>query len=76
MNLVEETQRELIPPGLQSWQLQIIEHLTNATSFVPPPAGPAGSRPLYLLHLLNSEFYNISPTSSTTTVSEERLIHG
>ena len=54
MNLAEERQRGLIPPGLQSWPLQLIEHLTNTTSVAPPPAGPAGCRPLYL-----SEFYNI-----------------
>ena len=51
MNLVEEKQRGLIPPGLQSWPLQLIEHLANTTSVAPPPAGPAGCRPLYLLHL-------------------------
>ena len=38
MNLVEEKQRGLIPSGLQSWQLQLIEHLTNTTSVGPPPA--------------------------------------
>ena len=51
-NLVAEKQRGLIPPGLQSWPLQLIEHLNNTTSVVPPPAGPVGCRPLYLLHLL------------------------
>ena len=51
--LVEEKQRGLIPLGLQSWPLQLIEHLANTTSVAPPPAGPAGCRPLYLLHLLN-----------------------
>ena len=56
MNLVEEKQRGLIPPGLQSWPLQHIEHLANTTSVAPPPAGPAGCRPLYLLHLLNLSF--------------------
>ena len=29
MNLVEEKQRRLTPPGLQSWPLQLIEHLAN-----------------------------------------------
>ena len=29
MNLVEEKQRGLIPPGLQSWPLQLIEYLAN-----------------------------------------------
>ena len=56
--------RRLIPPGLQSWPLQLIEHLTNTTSVVPPPAGPAGfrggggggCRPLYFLRLLNLSF--------------------
>ena len=52
MNLMEEKQRGLIPPGLQSWPLQLIEHFSNTTSVAPPPAGPAGCRPLYLLHLL------------------------
>ena len=47
MNLVEEKQRELIPPGLQSWPLRLIEHLADTTSVVPSPAGPAGCRPLY-----------------------------
>ena len=56
MNLVEEKQRGLIPPGLQSWPLQPIEYLTNTASVAPPPAGPAGCRPLYLLHLLNLSF--------------------
>ena len=53
MNLVEEKQRGLIPPGLQRWPLQLIKHFSNTTSVAPPPAGPAGCRPLYLLHLLN-----------------------
>ena len=53
MNLVEEKQTGLIPPGLQSWPLQLIEHFSNTTSVAPPPADPAGCRPLYLLHLLN-----------------------
>ena len=56
MNLVEEKQRGLIPPGLQSWPLQLIEHFSNTTSVAPPPAGPAGCRPLCLLHLLNLGF--------------------
>ena len=56
MNLVEEKQRGLIPPGLQSWPLQLIEHFSNTTSVAPPPAGPAGCRPLYFLHLLNLSF--------------------
>ena len=63
MNLVEEKQRGLIPPGLQSWPLQLIEHLTNTISVVPPPAGPAGCRPLYLLHLLNLSFTIWAPNS-------------
>ena len=49
-------QRGRIPPGLQSRPLQLNEHLTNATSVVPPPAGPAVCRPLNLLHLLNLSF--------------------
>ena len=56
MNLVEEKQRGLIPPGLQSWPLQLIEHFSNTASVAPPPAGPEGCRPLYLLHLLNLSF--------------------
>ena len=32
MNLVEEKQRGLTPPGIQSWQLQLIEHLTLTAS--------------------------------------------
>ena len=56
MNLVKEKQRGLIHPGLQSWPLQLIEHLTNTTSVVPSPAGPAGCRPLYPLHLLCLSF--------------------
>ena len=56
MNFVEEKQRGLVPLGLQSWLLQLSEHLTNTTSVAPPPAGPAGCRPLYLLHLLNLSF--------------------
>ena len=56
MNLVEEKQRGLIPPGLQSWPLQPIKHFSNTTSVAPPPAGPAGCCPLYLLHLLNLSF--------------------
>ena len=56
MNLVEEKQRGLIPPGLKSWPLQLTEHFSNTTSVAPPPAGPAGCRPLYLLHLLNLSF--------------------
>ena len=43
----------LIPWSLQSWPLQLIEHLANTISVAPPPAGPAGCLPLYLLHLLN-----------------------
>ena len=49
MNLVEE----------KSLPLQLIEHLTNTTSVAPPPAGPAGCRPLYFLHLLNLSFTNM-----------------
>ena len=60
MNLVEEKQRGLIPPGLQSWRLSLID-LANTTSVVPPPAGPAGCRPLYLLHWLNLSFTIWSP---------------
>ena len=56
MNLVEEKQRGLIPPGLQSWPLELIEDLANTTSVAPPPAGPVGCCPLYLLHLLNLSF--------------------
>ena len=56
MNLLEGKQRGLIPPGLQSWPLQLIEHFSNTTSVAPPPAGPAGCLPLYLLHLLNLSF--------------------
>ena len=57
MNLVEEKQRGLIPLGLQSWPLQLIEHLINTTCVAPPPAGPAGCRPLYFLRgLLNLSF--------------------
>ena len=56
MNLMEEKQRGLIPPGLQSRPLQLIEHFANTTSVAPPPAGPVGCRPLYLLHLLNLRF--------------------
>ena len=56
MNLVEEKQRGLIPTCLQSWPLQLIEHLANTTSVAPPPAGPVGCRPLYLLHILNLSF--------------------
>ena len=58
MNLVEEQKRGLIPRGLQSWPLQLIKHLTNTTSVVPPPvsAGSAGCRPLYLPHLLYLSF--------------------
>ena len=51
MNFVEEKQRGLIPPGLQSWSLQLIEHLTNTTSVAPPPASTVGCRPMYLLQL-------------------------
>ena len=61
MNLVEEKQRGLIPLGLKSWQLQLIEHLTNTTSVEPPPAGLAGCRPLYILHLLNLSFTYWTP---------------
>ena len=61
MNLMEEKQRGLIPPGLQSWPLQLIEHLANSTSVGPPPASPAGYRPLYLLHLLNLSFSTRAP---------------
>ena len=65
MNLVEEMQRGLIPPGLQSWPLQLFEHLINTTSVAPHPAGPTGCCPLYLLHLcvcepVVSEFYNVN----------------
>ena len=48
--------RGLIPPGLQSWPSQLIMHFANATSVAPPPAGPAGCHPLYLLRLLNLSF--------------------
>ena len=61
MNLVEEKQRGLIPLGLQSWPLQLIEHFSNTTSVAPPPAGPAGCRPLYLIHLLNLSFTTRAP---------------
>ena len=55
MNLVEEKQRGLIPPGLQSWPLQLIEHFSNTTSVAPPPAGLPSSVPS---PLVESEFYN------------------
>ena len=61
MNLVEEKQRRLILPGLQSWPLQLIEHLANTTSVAPPPTGPEGCRSLYLLHLLNLSFKTCAP---------------
>ena len=61
MNLVEEKQRGLIPPGLQSRPLQLIEHFSNTTSIAPPPAVPAGCLPLYLLHLLNLSFTKRAP---------------
>ena len=54
--LWEKKQRGLIPPGLQSWPFQLIEHLTNTTSVAPIPGGPAGCHPLYLLHLLYLSF--------------------
>ena len=44
---------ERTDPG---WPLQLIEHFSNTTSVAPPPAGSAGCRPLYLLHLLNLSF--------------------
>ena len=56
MNLVEEKQKGLIPQGLQSWPLQLIEHLINTASVTPPPAGSGGCHPMYLLHLLNLSF--------------------
>ena len=56
MNIVEEKRGGLIPLGLKSWPLQLIKHLANTTSVAPPPAGPVGCRPLYLLHLLNLSF--------------------
>ena len=65
MNLVEEKQRELIPPGLQSWPLQLIEHLTSTTGVAPPPASPAGCRPLYLLHRLNPSGLKIGAALSS-----------
>ena len=43
------------PSDIQSWPLQLIEHLTTI-SVAPHPASPAGCRPLYLLHLLNLSF--------------------
>ena len=64
MNLVEKKQRGLIPPGLQSWPLQLIEHFSNTTSVAQPPAGPAGCRLLYLLHLLNLSFTIRAPTGA------------
>ena len=63
MNLVGAKQRGLIPPGLKSWPLQLIEHFSDTTSVAPPPAGPVGCRPLYLLHLLNLSF-TIGPKGS------------
>ena len=56
MNLVKEKQRGLIPPGHQSWPLQLIQHPANTTSVASPPAGSAGCLPLYLLHLLDLRF--------------------
>ena len=64
MNLVEKKQRGLIFPGLQSWPLQLIEHFSNTTSVAPPPAGPAGCHPLYVLHLLNLSFTIRAPNGS------------
>ena len=52
----EEEEEGLITPGLQSWPSQLIEHLAKTTSVAPPPADPAGCRPLYFLHLLNLSF--------------------
>ena len=58
INLVEEKQSGLIPPGLQSWPLQLIEHFSNTTSVAPPPAGPAGCLASVPSPLVESEFYN------------------
>ena len=59
MNLVKEKQRGLIPPGLQSWPLQLIEHLTNTISVAPPPAGP---------HNFNMDIVQISHADILTRV--------
>ena len=72
MNLVEEKQRGLIPPGLQSWPLQLIEHFSNTTSVAPPPAGPAGCRPLYLLQLLNLSFTIRAPNGRGPLEEEKK----
>ena len=53
MNRGRKVERTGFPRGLQSWPLQLIEHLTNTTSVASPPAGPVGCRPLYFLHFLN-----------------------
>ena len=58
MNLVEEKQSGLIPPGLQSWPLQLTEHFSNTTSVAPPPAGPADCLASVPSQLVESEFYN------------------
>ena len=76
MSRVEDKQRGLIPPGLQSWQLQLIEHFSNTTSVVPPPAGPAGCRPLYLLHLLNLSFTLRAPNGAAySNLGRTKVLH-
>ena len=59
MNLVEEKQRGLIPLGLQSWPLQLIEHFSNTTSVAPPPSSRSSGLPSSVPSpLVESEFYN------------------
>ena len=59
MNLVEEKQRRLIPPGLQSWPLQLIEHLANTTSVAPPSCRSSRLTSSVPSPLGESEFYNM-----------------
>ena len=59
MNLVEEKQIGLIPSGLQSWQLKLIEHLTNTTSVAPPPSETSETPGSNQKGALGSLVYNV-----------------
>ena len=51
-----------LPYPTLPYPTQLIEHLTNTTSVAPPPASPAGCRPLYLLDLLYLSFIIWTPS--------------
>ena len=52
-NFVEEKKRSQIPTDLMRWPLNPLEHVNDTACIVTSPAGPAGCRNFYFLHLIS-----------------------